>query len=346
MTSAPHPRRLPQARSRGRTRRPLLPPPPAARRPPQPPRPSPSGSPPASPPPPPEPSSTASGKPTSAPASSPRPRTSAPRATAPPTPQLLDWLAVEFMDNGWHLKNLHRLIVKSSTYRQSSKVTPETLAKDPSQPPPRPRPPLPRRRRDRPRHRASPPAACSTPRSEAPASSPPPPTSSSSPPPATAPRSGTSKPGPERYRRALYTFRYRSVPYPALQAFDAPNGDVACVRRSRSNTPLQALTTLNEPVFLECARALAQTAIENGGDTDSGRLTYAFRRCLSRSPTDAERKILLRLLDRETDPLPATRPQPLQARLRRAHPPPRPAPAAWTAVARVLLNLDETISKE
>ena len=59
--------------------------------------------------------------------------------------------------------------------------------------------------------------------------------------------------GTERYRRALYTFRFRSVPYPALQVFDAPNGDISCVRRSRSNTPLQALTSLNEPLFLECA---------------------------------------------------------------------------------------------
>ena len=75
--------------------------------------------------------------------------------------------------------------------------------------------------------------------------------------PATVPRSGTRRPGPDRYRRALYTFRYRSVPYPMLQTFDAPNGDFACVRRTRSNTPLQALTTLNEPIFLECARALA-----------------------------------------------------------------------------------------
>ncbi len=71
--------------------------------------------------------------------------------------------------------------------------------------------------------------------------------------------------GPDRYRRALYTFRFRSVPYPMLQTFDAPNGDFACVRRSRSNTPLQALMTLNEPVFLECARALALRTLADGG---------------------------------------------------------------------------------
>ena len=81
------------------------------------------------------------------------------------------------------------------------------------------------------------------------------------------------RPAPDRYRRALYTFRYRSVPYPMLQTFDAPNGDFACVRRTRSNTPLQALTTLNEPLFIECARALAlQDADAKAAATDAERL--------------------------------------------------------------------------
>src|SRR5262249_54781481 len=88
--------------------------------------------------------------------------------------------------------------------------------------------------------------------------------------------------GIERYRRALYTFRYRSVPYPMLQAFDAPNGDFACVRRTRSNTPLQALATLNEPIYLECARALALAVVGQAESDESARLTFAFRRCLSR----------------------------------------------------------------
>src|SRR5207302_2151099 len=86
-------------------------------------------------------------------------------------------------------------------------------------------------------------------------------------------------------RRALYTFRFRSIPYPALQAFDAPNGDFACVRRSRSNTPLQALTALNEPIFMECAQALGRKALAEGGATDADRLTYAFRRCVARRPS-------------------------------------------------------------
>ena len=91
--------------------------------------------------------------------------------------------------------------------------------------------------------------------------------------------------GADRYRRALYTFRFRSVPYPMLQTFDAPNGDTSCVRRARSNTPLQALTTLNEPVFVESARALGAANIDaKAARTDAQRLAYAFRRCVARTP--------------------------------------------------------------
>ncbi|MGH9837872.1 MAG: DUF1553 domain-containing protein, partial [Blastocatellia bacterium] len=87
--------------------------------------------------------------------------------------------------------------------------------------------------------------------------------------------------GENRYRRAIYTHRYRSVPYPVLQAFDAPGGDVSCVRRARSNTPLQALATLNEALFVESARALALKTLQEGGATDAARLRFAFRRVLA-----------------------------------------------------------------
>jgi hypothetical protein len=163
--------------------------------------------------------------------------------------------------------------------------------------------------------------------------------------------------GLDRYRRALYTFRFRSVPYPMLQTFDAPIGEVACARRSRSNTPLQALTTLNEPLFMECARALAVKLLTDGGATDSQRLAYAVRRCLSRDPKSDEQKVLSDFLDRQkerfhrdgVDPWPllardATAKQKLTAAI-----PAGTTPgdlAAWTAVARVILNLDETITKE
>ena len=100
-----------------------------------------------------------------------------------------------------------------------------------------------------------------------------------------APLTWTEETGADRYRRALYTFRRRSLPYPALQNFDTPNGDFSCVRRQRSNTPLQALTTLNEVIFTECARSLAQRTLAMAGPSDEERVTFAFRSCVGRPPT-------------------------------------------------------------
>ena len=138
-----------------------------------------------------------------------------------------------------------------------------------------------------------------------------------------------------------------------LQTFDAPIGESCTVRRVRSNTPLQALTTLNEPLFIETARALASHAVVDGGKTDGQRLTYAFRRCLSRQPTNAEVSELLIFLNKETrrysdgeldpwDMLGAN--QALASLLPRGLTPARLA--GWAAVSRILLNLDETITKE
>jgi hypothetical protein len=159
--------------------------------------------------------------------------------------------------------------------------------------------------------------------------------------------------GPERYRRGLYTFRYRSVPYPALQTFDAPNGDFACVRRPRSNTPLQALMTLNEPISMDSARALAMHTLKEGGHTEAGRLNYAFRRCVSRKPSQAEAGELLQLLRKETERFSGADAKPWQlAAEDSSHSPSLPPGAtpaelaAWTVLSRVLLNLDETITKE
>ncbi len=159
--------------------------------------------------------------------------------------------------------------------------------------------------------------------------------------------------GPNRYRRALYTFRYRSVPYPALQTFDAPNGDFSCVRRSRSNTPLQALTSLNEPLFLECARALALKTVWRGGSDDRARLIYAFRRCLSRQPSPEELSTLLALYDKEKAHFASDTSSALAFVVKTMKDRPSLPTgttvdelAGWTAVSRVLLNLDETITKE
>jgi hypothetical protein len=269
----------------------------------------------------------------------------------PSHPELLDWLAVEFMDGGWRLKHLHRLIVTSATYRQSSRVTPALLARDPYN---RLLARGPRFRVDAELVRDIALAAGGLLDAEigGPSVFPPAPDFLFQPPASYGPKIWPEATGPRRYRRAIYTFRYRSVPYPMLQSFDAPNGDFACVRRTRSNTPLQALTTLNEPIFLECARALALRALRDGGRTDPERLVFAFRRCLSRPPTPAEAATLRDLLDREVrhferpgaDPwaLAADDPSHLP-QLPAGLTPPRLA--AWTAVARVLLNLDETITK-
>ena len=163
------------------------------------------------------------------------------------------------------------------------------------------------------------------------------------------PKNWYEEKGEDRYRRALYTFRYRSVPYPMLQTFDAPNGDSSCVRRSRSNTPLQALTTLNEPLSLEAARALALKTLREGGKTDAERLTYAFRRCVARKPTEAETHELLGFLEKQTVRLHDGW---LDTWSLTGAPPKLPEGStpvqlgAWTALSRVLLNLDETITKD
>jgi uncharacterized protein DUF1553 len=173
------------------------------------------------------------------------------------------------------------------------------------------------------------------------------------PPASYGPKNWYEEKGENRYRRALYTFRYRSVPYPMLQTFDAPNGDSSCVRRTRSNTPLQALTTLNEPLFLEAAQELARRTLREGGATDAQRLNYVFRRCLARTPTAPEVADLLALLDKQKHRLAEGWVSPWdlagykpeqQSQLPRGATPVQLA--AWTAVSRVLLNLDETITKE
>jgi hypothetical protein len=159
--------------------------------------------------------------------------------------------------------------------------------------------------------------------------------------------------GPDRYRRSLYTFRFRSVPYPVLTTFDAPNGEFACVRRARSNTPLQALATLNEPLFMECARALAIKTLAAGGKTDAERLAFAFRCCTSRTPDSAEASVLLNLLQKQEDRFSSDDRDALALGASDAAPhttlPKGVYPAqlaAWTTVSRVILNLDETITKE
>ncbi|WP_165249103.1 PSD1 and planctomycete cytochrome C domain-containing protein [Paludisphaera soli] len=261
----------------------------------------------------------------------------------PSHPELLDWLAVEFMDRGWSLKTLHRLIVESNAYRQASRATPELLAKDPFN----------RLLARGARVRADAEVVRDVmlaagglldPTIGGPSVNPPAPAFLFQPPSSYGPKAWPESAGSARYRRALYTFRYRSIPYPMLQAFDAPNGDFACVRRARSNTPLQALALLNEPMALDAARSLATLVLKEGGSTEADRLVYAFRRCLARKPTAQEVEVLSTLLRKQAERFASGEADP--AKLSGVAGESAAEHASWTVVARVLLNLDETITKE
>jgi hypothetical protein len=248
---------------------------------------------------------------------------------------------------------LHRLIVESSTYRQSSRVTPELLARDPAN---RWLARGARFRVDAEVVRDVFLAASGLLNATVggPSVYPPAPEFLFRKPASYGPKVWAEETGANKYRRALYTFRFRSVPYPALQAFDAPSGEFSTVRRPRSNTPLQALATLNEPLFVECAQALALTMIRESGPSPQDRLAYAFRRCVSRSPTEEETRVLLQLWNNQRErfgqgrlepgPLLASEPADSDAAALEGVTPAELA--AWTVVSRVLLNLDETITRE
>ena len=281
------------------------------------------------------------------------------RASAPVHPELLDWLAVEAMEptfgtrageGPWSLKHLVRTIVTSETYKQSSTVTPRLLEIDPKNRL------LSRGPRFRPdaevvRDIALSASGLLNEKVGGPSVFPPVPESFFAQSFVKVDFWNTAT-GPERYRRSLYSFRRRSMPDPVLATFDAPNGDFACVRRVRSNTPLAALTSLNEPIFVEAAQALAMRVLKEGGATDEERAQFAFRLCTSREPRSQEvREILALLKSRQqkiADGWLAPKEIILDTPEKMKQLPPGTTPnqaAAWTIVSRVLLNLDETISK-
>jgi len=280
----------------------------------------------------------------------------------PSHPELLDWLACELMipqarsDSSkpvpWGLKHIHRLIVTSATYRQSSKVTQELYTRDPYN---RllARGPRLRVEAEIVRDIALSASGLLNPKIGGPSIFSPAPDFLFQPPASYAPFPWKEETGTDRYRRAVYTFRRRSTPYPVLQVFDAPNGDFSCVRRMRSNTPLQALASLNETVFVECAQALARKTLEEGGKTDVERITYAFRCALSRKPDANEESELLSLLEKQTHRIQDGWVNPNEISSGKNETPkmlPKGATptqlAAYTVVCRVMLNLDETITKE
>ncbi|MFK7852340.1 MAG: PSD1 and planctomycete cytochrome C domain-containing protein [Akkermansiaceae bacterium] len=268
------------------------------------------------------------------------------QAAAPSHPELLDWLAVEFMESGWDMKHIHRLITSSATYRQDSIASASLRDRDPAN----------RLLARGPRFRVP----AETVRNIQLASSglldtslggrsvfPPAPRYLFERPVSYGPKTWPVEMDSQRYRRALYTFRFRSVPYPMLATFDAPNGAVSCVRRTVSTTPLQALVTLNEQVSLEAALGLADLILKDSGKLED-RLAKAFVRCTSREPEAEEVAALVSLYQSSLSPDPA------EAELFRESYQPVTLELsghkleelfAAAAVARTLLNLDETITK-
>ncbi len=272
------------------------------------------------------------------------------QGTPPTHPELLDLLAIEFvgaspkskvqgprsnnatldfgpwtLDRCWDVKRMHRKMLTSSTYRQSSRVRGDLSAVDPQNKL------LGRQSRLRldaeiVRDVALSASGLLTRRLGGPSVFPPQPegvfdfTQD--------PKPWKAATGGDRYRRGMYTHFWRSSPYPMLLAFDAPSGNVTCTRRIRSNTPLQSLTLANDQAFFECAQAMAERVFGEAPPNGAGRVRHAFRLCLSREPSAAEVAQLADLAAAEEASSPAS------------------PGAAWTRVCRVLLNLDETITRE
>jgi hypothetical protein len=266
---------------------------------------------------------------------------------APSHPELLDYLALSFVQHHWDTKWLLREIVTSATYRQSSRATSEKLRVDPRN---RflSRGPNFRMSGEMIRDQALAIAGLLSRKMYGPSVRPP------------RPNLGLrsafggstdwqTSTGEDRYRRGLYTRWRRTTPYPSLTTFDAPSREVCTIRRVRTNTPLQALVTLNDPVFVEAAQGLARRIVTEGGETVESRLSYGFRLCVARPPQSAE---LARLTKLYRELLEAYRDDQQAAAQMASQPlgPPQLAIemselAAWTVISNVLLNLDELLAK-
>jgi mono/diheme cytochrome c family protein len=265
---------------------------------------------------------------------------------------LLDWLASEFMSSGWSMKSLHRMIVTSATYRQSSASRPELSDRDPLNRL------LARQNRLRVeaevvRDLALASGGLIVPQIGGPSVRPPQPEGIDALGYAGAVKWPTSQ-GADRYRRGVYTFFQRTVPYPMFKDFDAPDGNLACTKRERSNTPIAALTLQNDPVFVECAQAFARRIVNEHpcrGKPDctlAGRIKLAHQLTLGRNPNNDEWDKIDELHNEaiayysKHEKQAAAMAGPLQ----------KPAGvtdaelAAWTLVGRTLFNLDEFITRE
>jgi hypothetical protein len=240
----------------------------------------------------------------------------------PSHPELLDWLAVEFVKQGWSMKKLHRLIVTSATYKQSSRITPELAQKDPENIL------LARGARFRLdaeviRDSALKAAGVLSPKMGGPGVYPPQPASVTS--------EGTygkvewkTSEGADHFRRSLYTFTKRTAPFAMATTFDAPTGESCLAKREVSNSPLQALTLLNDQMFMEAAQAMAKQVIAES-QTEDERLQNIFRRVATRPAAPDELALLKAFMQKQRD-------RKLEGE------------ALWADVSRAALNLDEAIT--
>jgi hypothetical protein len=259
----------------------------------------------------------------------------------PSHPELLDWLAVELVKQGWSMKKMHKLIVMSATYRQASRLRPELLAKDPHNAL-LARGPRVRLEAELLRDAVLRYSGLLSEKIGGPSVFPPQPPGVT-----TEGAYGQLQwkvsEGPDRYRRGLYTFSKRTAPFAMFATFDAPSGEVCVARREVSNTPLQALTLLNDPAFTEAAQAVGRMMAARQG-TIAERVDYLFRRCLTRPPSPEEQAQLVKFFEaqkrrcerKELDAAQIAGPGSGDVNER----------AAWTALARVLFNLDEAIVKD
>ena len=275
------------------------------------------------------------------------------RGSLPSHPELLDWLAVEFVESGWDVKALMRRLVTSATYRQDSTLPEALRAIDPGN---RllARGPRFRLQAELIRDVALSASGLLVPRVGGPSARPYQPDglwremSHFGSTPATE-QVYVQDHGEGLYRRGMYTIWKRTVPPPTMVAFDAPSREVCAVRRSRTNTPLQALVLLNETGFVEAARALGQRVLLEGGVDDASRLRYLYLLTLGREPSEAELDVVASALERERERY-ADRPADATALISVGEAPRDTSlaageHAAWTLVAALLLNLSETVTK-
>ena len=266
------------------------------------------------------------------------------RGAKPTHPELLDYLAAEFMQQGWSRKKLLRLILTSATYKQESKHRAEMLEIDPKNTL------LWRQNRLRVegeivRDLTLAAAGLLSPKIGGPSVFPPMPADV-----AALSYAGNfswkTSPGPDRYRRGLYTFFKRTAPHPDLTTFDCPDANTTNIKRTVSNTPLQALTTLNAEAYAEAAQALAKNVLQASKD-DTARLNQALRLCITRPGSDRELKALRSLLEESRAYYRAHAEEAKTALASQTAPGiPTEENAAWVAVARIILNMDEFITRE